>query len=520
MDYTTDTSYKQAQAEILGSLTTLPVATGSQLVGYSGFKQYAGLREQYSADLDFGTGEWTASAWVNIPTLATNDLPTSGVNLLPNNGLFYDTDTNNIPDGWASSPAGSKIEYAGNKFALTLTGTNGVSYIANTLSLTIGKVYKISAYIEPNTGNPYFGVGTSNVVSVTRSVANGPGYATAYFVATESTPYLRASNTNSATFNIANYISELKVEEVIDLSILSRSYSSGAKIDLTVNYFGRLGASVFDGTNTRIVITDSAYSINSWIKVEAVYTPSDTALVIRVNGQTVKSTTGTALLSMNNSNAQLTIGNNFNLDAPFPGSIALAKLSATAPTAEQSQWMYEQEKQLFSSNVNCTLPDTNSLIDLSYDDETNRLIVISNSNESYWSGLVRVDSQPVTTNGSFTKVSANSGIRLISRSTTDSGVDVKIPAYNIKTRLEQDRSDSIKQTVVFDYDPTDNSQVAFVLPIGFTAIAVYKAGIELRETISTTKDWSRSFDGFRETITLTTAPASTEWIQIHATKEN
>jgi Concanavalin A-like lectin/glucanases superfamily len=311
----------------------------------------------------------------------------------------------------------------------------------------------------------------------------------------------------------------VSVKEIGPAVIKTRSYATGASTTVGITPNGLLRCDAYDGTNTRTTITDSAYNTNSWIKVEAVYTPSDTALAIRVNGQTVKSTTGTALLSMNNSNAQLTIGNNFDLNAPFPGSIALAKLSATAPTADQSLWMYEQEKHMFSDNSLITLPDSGSLIDLAVEDGTSRLLAISQSNESYWSGLRRVKTEAVSA-GTYSKLAATDAVHLAARITTDAGVDITIPAYNIKTKLEQDKSDvTLKSTVVFDFDPVDNSQTAFVLPIGFTALAVYKAGVELRETITTAKDWSRSFDGFKETITLSTAPGTTNWIQIHATKE-
>ena len=117
MDFLADTSYKQSQAEVIGQLTASAVASGSQLVGYSGFSNEAFIREPYSSDLDFGTGEWSASAWVNIPaTLPIESFSATG-NELVTNGTF-DVDTS----GWTTSgPA-------------TISHTNGVLVVEKTSS--------------------------------------------------------------------------------------------------------------------------------------------------------------------------------------------------------------------------------------------------------------------------------------------------------------------------------------------------------------------------------------------------
>ena len=369
--------------------------------------------------------------------------------------------------------------------------------------------------------------------------------------------------------------------------IVDRNYISGSYFTVSIDATNKISATTNDGTTTRTITTTSAYNAGTWLKAEAYY-KTDGSLSIAVNGQQV-ATTGsqTPLLTLNNSNAVLTIGNNYSLNAPFPGSISLLKLSATAPSSDQLQYAYEQEKLMFVDNAQVALPDTTSIIDLAFEDDTNRTIAISSNNESYWTGLVRVNTEPVSSGGTLSKVAAASNVHLVARATVDAGVDVTIPQSNIKTMLERDRAiESQQQITIFDFDPvtftnatlttnstlmtvttanttntpvvgmtvttasglaagtyivgfatgTPNSyylsnpftgttgstftvtQISFTLPTGYTATAVYKTGTELRESISATKDWSRSFDGFRETITLTTAPASSDWIQIHATQ--
>ena len=350
----------------------------SQIVAYSGFSNSNYIREAYSTDLDFGTGEWSASAWIKVDTL--------------------DTTTNYYP-------------------------------------------------------------------------------------------------------------------------IFERSFSSGPSYSIGIEGTGKLKAVVYDGTTTRIALSTNLLSTGYWYKVRVNYT-TDGAVTIYASGQQYATATGTALLTLNNANAVLTIGNNYSLNSPFPGSLALIKISGTVPTSEQMQFAYEQEKQMFIDNSQVTLPDSNVVLGIAFDDDTNRIIAASQSTVSYWSGLVRVATDSYSTGTTISGVSAGSGTRLVSTAGNTIGVDVTIPAVNIKTMLERDRaSENIQQITVFDYDPVDNSQTVFALPTGYTAQAVYKAGVEQRESFATTKDWSRSFDGFKESITFTTAPGTANWIQIHATKD-
>jgi len=50
-----------------GTITRTPVATGADLVAYSGFSASNYLSQPYNADLDFGTGDFSIMGWVNTP---------------------------------------------------------------------------------------------------------------------------------------------------------------------------------------------------------------------------------------------------------------------------------------------------------------------------------------------------------------------------------------------------------------------------------------------------------------------
>jgi hypothetical protein len=276
----------------------------------------------------------------------------------------------------------------------------------------------------------------------------------------------------------------------------------------------------------------------------------------------------------------LTIGNSFALDAPFPGSIMHVKFSATAPTREQSLWMWEQEKELLRAGSISVLPDTGSLIDMAYDDATRRWVATSAANQSYWADLVRVNTRAVPA-GSFSRIAAASGVELVSRATTSPGVDITMPSYNLREELVK-RAEAAarlsRDLRVFDYaggftgNTTNGSNAIgnvagllypaqyigarvsgtgipagavitnvsgstlymsalatatgtavaisfldFVLPVGMEAKAVLTAGALKQE--GSTKDYVRGHDGFAERIAFGAAPGATAWVQIQATKE-
>ena len=52
--------------QVFGTVTKTPVATGADLVGYSGFSSSSYLQQPYNADLDFGTGDFSIMGWINV----------------------------------------------------------------------------------------------------------------------------------------------------------------------------------------------------------------------------------------------------------------------------------------------------------------------------------------------------------------------------------------------------------------------------------------------------------------------
>jgi hypothetical protein len=72
--------------------------------------------------------------------------------------------------------------------------------------------------------------------------------------------------------------------------------------------------------------------------------------------------------------------------------IALPRISATAPTAEQILEIYNAEKPLFQDNAKCTLNGTSDAVTaMSYDDSNEELLVGTSGGLSVFKGLRRVD---------------------------------------------------------------------------------------------------------------------------------
>lgn len=596
----TDRSYKNSTAVITGTLTKTPVATGAQLVAYSGFSAANYLREPYSTDLDFGTGEWTANAWINT------------VDAAPANTLTYSAPTSAQPTVWTLTGCteGQVNSYLGTNTAVLL-GSAGASVLRAGASGQFPFKSYLSFLVNGTTETLTFAPSDASVGPQTITLNLGTSQFTysgnglfssgsvASFAGNWKLVTLYSSNTTSGSRNFA--ISSSATTTLVDAfqvqtnatrvayypttataftslitPVADRSAAGGPAFRLGIDFQGRLTAIAFDGTTTRTVTTTAAYNTATWLKARANYRAG--RLSILVNGIEVAATNGAPLLTLSNAAAVLTIGNSFNLDAPFPGSIALLKFSATVPTAEQALWMYEQEKQMFRDGAQVCLPDAGAIVDLAYDDATDKWIAVSATNESEWSGLVRTSVTPSPA-GSYSRVAANSGIQLLARTTTSPGVDVTIPAYGLREELVK-RAEAVaranKDAVAFNFDTvsftaamTSGSnqvtasaitgtpfvgmavtgtglpagttihgingttyalsanatatgsntvgQSGFDLPPGFTARVVYSVGLQRRE--GATRDYIRQFDGFRERVLFAVTPGASAWVQIHAVKE-
>ena len=140
-----------------------------------------------------------------------------------------------------------------------------------------------------------------------------------------------------------------------------------------------------------------------------------TSKKLYIDGVLNTSSTGTALAMTNVTNTNVgvyiaTVGG--AITYPHLGSVALLRISATAPTAAQIKEIYNAEKPLFQENAKCTLNGTSDAVQcLAYDDSTSELVVGTSSSLSVFKGLRRVDEEL----GNFTEVSQQGGMRIVEK---------------------------------------------------------------------------------------------------------
>lgn len=497
-----DRSYKTAALALNGTLAKTAVAAAAQLVGYSGWANTNYLQEAYNADHDYGTGEWAAGTWLKAPdTLPFASMSYAGaaqthasVTLQPNGGTAVDNG-----DGTYTATATGRL-----RFNFTLA------------NLRQGAAYEVSVNVTavtPGTGNVSVDWCDQLVANAIASTGVKTGR-NARFVYDATLRFVDIETTSNAIVTVQ----APTIRELNDFVAFERAAATGPALSLRMNGVGQLTGVAYDGTTTRTVTTPvpggtgtSMYNNDDWHKARLVY-KTDGSLSLVVDGATVATTAGAALLTMNNATAVFTVGNNRALDSPWCGSLALMHVGATAPTAEQSAWCYEQEKQMFRDSAQVCLADSFAMLDATYDDLTNRWTVNSTANDSTFEGLVRT-STTVPIAGAFAKVRRGSGVKLTARTTTSPGVDVSMPAQGLREELVN-RAEAAARLArleeVLDFDAIA-AQVDFPLPVGWTAKEVISAGASKRE--GATKDFTRLYDGFKETIRFGVAPGAATWVQ-------
>ncbi len=115
-------------------------------------------------------------------------------------------------------------------------------------------------------------------------------------------------------------------------------------------------------------------------------------------------------MDLTNTNAVLAIGLRTTTGGynGINGKLALFRVSATAPTAEQIKKMYKDEKLLFKENAKATLYGTSDAVTaLAHDEDTELLHAGTSAGRSVFHGLTRIDN---TTDAIGAAISASNGM--------------------------------------------------------------------------------------------------------------
>jgi len=169
-----------------------------------------------------------------------------------------------------------------------------------------------------------------------------------------------------------------------------------------------------DNAQASYVNVNDAIPLNTWTHIFAVREQNGD-LKLYVNGvlagtESLGSNANPAIRGLTSTTATLLVGNavGWDNDNPFNGKLALLKISASMPSAEQIKKIYNDEKNLFNENAKCTLYGTSdSITAATYDDSNDVLHVGTSSGRSEFQGLVRINN---TTTAVTTEISASNGL--------------------------------------------------------------------------------------------------------------
>jgi trimeric autotransporter adhesin len=403
---------------------------------------------------DYNTG-WQNGA-IKLATLSdTDDTDVTGSELVTN-GTF-DSDVS----GWTVTSNGTFTYSSGSAILEQVTGSNASAY--QSITTVVGKRYVASCDVTGVTSRILIGTSSSSGdIGASGFFSNTT--ITLDFVATSTTTFfsLQGGGTVSGQQTTVDNISVRLAEEDRSVNgnglqvfgtVTKNPVATGADL---VAYSGFSASNYLEQPyNSDLDFGTGDFCVMGWVKVNSSYSGTDYILsrgtnlgyainvysgliefiadavgvtksfpstdnwffiacgvrggyrYISVNAQA--ETTSVITTSVDEANASLIFGV-FSAAgaAPFDGSLALLRISATAPTAEQIAKIYNDEKVLFQENAQATLYGSSDAVTaLAYDDSTELLHVGTSAGRSVFQGLRRVSN---TTTAVETAISASNSL--------------------------------------------------------------------------------------------------------------
>jgi trimeric autotransporter adhesin len=220
-------------------------------------------------------------------------------------------------------------------------------------------------------------------------------------------PYNSALDFGTGDFSVMGWVRV--TDGVLSRTVLSRRGSNNALqviFDLSDDKLKlAISNNSFSSSDT---VSSNALPISQWVYFCGVR--SGSTLLFYQNGSLTGTTAITnATGSLSEADATLEVGHRQDNVIPFTnGSLALLRISATAPTAEQIAKIYNDEKFLFQENAQATLYGASDAVTaLAHDPVTDLLHVGTSAGRSVFSGLRRVSN---TTTAVGTAISASNSL--------------------------------------------------------------------------------------------------------------
>jgi len=266
-------------------------------------------------------------------------------------------------------------------------------------------VYELEADRSINgRGLQVFGTITKSAVATGADLVGYSGWSASNYL---SQPYTSGMDFGTGDFSISVWLKNgLPANNGV---IFQRRSSTQTNNQIILDTRTSTGYVAFYTTNNNYSTFDQIFTTvnvcnNVWTHIVAVKTGGRLAIyvngVLNVSGAVVNST---GSLSVND--ATVYVGNSSSGTNAVNGDLALLRVSATAPSAEQIAKMYNDEKYLFQDGAKATLYGASDVVTaLAYDEDTRLLHVGTSSGRSVFNGLRRVDNTTTAVSASISAV--------------------------------------------------------------------------------------------------------------------
>lgn len=252
-------------------------------------------------------------------------------------------------------------------------------------------------------GAQVFGTVTKTAVATGAELVGYSGFSGSNYL---QQPYNSDLDFGTGNFSIVGWIKPVASTSVQLIVHRRKLDATGVPIEFGLN--NDETPYLYTGNGTTI-LTGKPLPVGNWLHIVALR--RNGFYEIYVNGKLFNTGTGQYNDNITNADAHTLIGGyitNGGRIYPWQGSMALLRISSTAPSEEQITKMYNDERHLFIDNAKATIYGTSSnALAIAYDDVMDHLHVGTSEGRSVFQGLNRIDN---TTNAISTSISASNGI--------------------------------------------------------------------------------------------------------------
>ena len=383
--------------------------TGSELVTNGDFSSGTTGWNAFNAVISVSSGQMTvddtANAGSNSSAISNGISLSAGiytisvevVSTTDSAYIAFTTNNSGTPNGSWNVAANQTAGVYSKTITVTGTSTYYVWLCTNGTGVTVFDNISVRLAEEDRSVNgnglQVFGTVTKNPVATGADLVAYSGFSASNYL---EQPYNSDLDFGTGDFCVMGWVKVNSSYSGTDY-ILSR----GTNLGYAINVYSGLIEFIADAVG----VTKSFPSTDNWFFIACGVRGG--YRYISVNAQA--ETTSVITTSVDEANASLIFGV-FSAAgaAPFDGSLALLRISATAPTAEQIAKIYNDEKVLFQENAQATLYGSSDAVTaLAYDDSTELLHVGTSAGRSVFQGLRRVSN---TTTAVETAISASNSL--------------------------------------------------------------------------------------------------------------